>query len=656
MSKANKDTPIIPPSKNAKGFSTALLLGLSPVQSSLFEMSEGVVENPRLNTSASAVQGDTSSMMNDFLTADLMQKIEQLSPISSNQQIKTRMSDVLMINCDDNNSSSGSSDDNSNLYTSSDTSEELELKEDEKTKKKNKKNTNINKAKPPFALNEQLKDNNIHNIDIATNMQQQHVTQKMKNFEKKFNKSFSAGITHKNSSNDHVLFIDGGKHSHSLGGVNSNNNNNNNVNKSQVYSYYDSTSRYLSQVLQIEETEKNESKGCDSLNNSHNYIPKNFLGLGNNANLSGSNSTTSYGIEPFNKSDKDRNSNNVFDGVNANNIYEYTANQYNNQFQQQLNNHFDTWNNNNNNNNINNGVGSNNINASCNNENNLFMNKMISHNIMNQQRTPVTMRSGNGGFIDGGGMISPFIFDARPPQLQPFTNAQPFNNNIAMINNNTNPFYFTQMQMMQQKNFMDFTNTMNKQSNNNPFPSREDSNTNNTNNTVKENESTPFVSGQHVSNKNNNYSYKNKTNVNNNNNDIQNEDKTQQQQQQQPSKQPHSKEKDDPKEYLLEMFGRLGWICNKCNNFNYETRNRCNRCSADKDPRSLIEIQKKNKEKEEAQNKKKNKEQKVDWVCSHCSNLNFGFRKLCNRCQMPKTQQQQQQPQQQQLQQQQSSK
>jgi hypothetical protein len=403
-------------------------------------------------------------------------------------------------------------------------------------------------------------------------------------------------------------------------------------------------------VLQIEETEKNESKGCDSLNNSHNYIPKNFLGLGNNANLSGSNSTTSYGIEPFNKSDKDRNSNNVFDGVNANNIYEYTANQYNNQFQQQLNNHFDTWNNNNN---INNGIGSNNINASCNNENNLFMNKIISHNIMNQQRTPVTMRSGNGGFIDGGGMISPFIFDARPPQLQPFTNAQPFNNNIAMINNNTNPFYFTQMQMIQQKNFIDFTNTMNKQSSsNNPFPSREDSNTNNTNNTVKENESTPFVSGQHVSNKNNNYSYKNKMNVNNNNNnDIQNEDKTQQQQ---PSKQPHSKEKDDPKEYLLEMFGRLGWICNKCNNFNYETRNRCNRCSADKDPRSLVEIQKKNKEKEEAaQNKKKNKEQKVDWVCSHCSNLNFGFRKLCNRCQMPKTQQQQQQqPQQQQLQQQ----
>ena len=238
MSKAPKDTPIVPPSKNAKGFSTALLLGLSPVQSSLFEMSEGVVENPRLNTSASAVQGDTSSMMNDFLTADLMQKIEQLSPISSNQQVKTRMSDVLMINCDDNNSSSESSD-NSNLYSSSDTSEELELKEDERTKKKNKKNTYINKAKAPFALNEQLKDN-INHIDMGNNAPQ-NGTQKMKNFEKKFNKSFSAGVTHKNSSNDHVLFMDGGKHSHSLGGVNSNNNNNN---KSQVYSYYDSTSRY----------------------------------------------------------------------------------------------------------------------------------------------------------------------------------------------------------------------------------------------------------------------------------------------------------------------------------------------------------------------------------------------------------------------------
>ena len=136
--------------KNVKGFSAALLLGLSPVQSSMFEMSDGGGNGSggndvqRLNTSVSAVQGDMSSgMMNDFITMDLMQKIEQLSPISPNQQIKTRMSDVIMINCEDNNNSSSSSSRssaNSGLY--SDTSEELELKEDENTKKRNKKGVN----------------------------------------------------------------------------------------------------------------------------------------------------------------------------------------------------------------------------------------------------------------------------------------------------------------------------------------------------------------------------------------------------------------------------------------------------------------------------------------------------------------------------------
>ena len=30
--------------------------------------------------------------------------------------------------------------------------------------------------------------------------------------------------------------------------------------------------------------------------------------------------------------------------------------------------------------------------------------------------------------------------------------------------------------------------------------------------------------------------------------------------------------KDQPNEYLTELFGRLGWICNQCNNFNYESK------------------------------------------------------------------------------------
>ena len=118
--------------KNGKGFSTALLFNLAPLQNSLFEMSEGV-ENQRLNTIASAVPGDSSSMINDFLSSDLMQKIDQLSPISSNRHFKSRMSDVELVNCEDNNSSQSQDD----LLDSS--SEELELKEDVPFKKKIKK-------------------------------------------------------------------------------------------------------------------------------------------------------------------------------------------------------------------------------------------------------------------------------------------------------------------------------------------------------------------------------------------------------------------------------------------------------------------------------------------------------------------------------------
>ena len=221
MSKANRDNnhyPLCPPSKYAKGFSAALLLGLSPVQNSLFEKAEGVVDNQRLNTSASALQGDTSPMMNDFITADLMQKIEQLSPISPDQQIKTRMSDVIMINCEDNNNSSRSSA-NSRLYGSSDSSEELELKEDEMTKKRNKKGgKNNHEDKTPFVFEEKIKDNansNIKSVDTGNSVPQS-MLHKMKNFEKKVNKSFCAGDKGNNSSNNNEqgLFTEYNQHSH----------------------------------------------------------------------------------------------------------------------------------------------------------------------------------------------------------------------------------------------------------------------------------------------------------------------------------------------------------------------------------------------------------------------------------------------------------
>jgi len=88
----------------------------------------------------------------------------------------------------------------------------------------------------------------------------------------------------------------------------------------------------------------------------------------------------------------------------------------------------------------------------------------------------------------------------------------------------------------------------------------------------------------------------------------------------------------NPKDYLIKMFGRDGWICKLCTNFNFETRNKCNRCLAAKNPKTIEEINKKNEENKNKKNKKKVKERKTDWLCLNCQNLNYGFRRNCNRC------------------------
>ena len=86
----------------------------------------------------------------------------------------------------------------------------------------------------------------------------------------------------------------------------------------------------------------------------------------------------------------------------------------------------------------------------------------------------------------------------------------------------------------------------------------------------------------------------------------------------------------NPDNYLIKMFGRLGWICRYCNNFNFETRDKCNRCQSIKNP-ILKEEMTKNKENKKKLKKKK-KERKTDWLCLNCNNLNYGFRYYCNRC------------------------
>ena len=40
-------------------------------------------------------------------------------------------------------------------------------------------------------------------------------------------------------------------------------------------------------------------------------------------------------------------------------------------------------------------------------------------------------------------------------------------------------------------------------------------------------------------------------------------------------------------EFTIEMFGRRGWICEECDNFNYESRNKCNRCKLIKKPKKI---------------------------------------------------------------------
>ena len=81
----------------------------------------------------------------------------------------------------------------------------------------------------------------------------------------------------------------------------------------------------------------------------------------------------------------------------------------------------------------------------------------------------------------------------------------------------------------------------------------------------------------------------------------------------------------------IEMFGRRGWICEQCNNFNYESRSKCNRCGVVKQPVLVSDMFSKD------EIKRNNKcDRKGDWCCHNCNNLNFAFRSICNRCQMKK--------------------
>ena len=91
----------------------------------------------------------------------------------------------------------------------------------------------------------------------------------------------------------------------------------------------------------------------------------------------------------------------------------------------------------------------------------------------------------------------------------------------------------------------------------------------------------------------------------------------------------------DPEDFIFEKFGKRGWQCENCNNFNFESRIKCNRCGVKMKPK-IIKKQKKETIKKEKTTKKSFVEKTGDWICPNCTNINFAFRQSCNRCQLSK--------------------
>ena len=79
--------------------------------------------------------------------------------------------------------------------------------------------------------------------------------------------------------------------------------------------------------------------------------------------------------------------------------------------------------------------------------------------------------------------------------------------------------------------------------------------------------------------------------------------------------------------FTIKMFGKLGWICLICNNFNYQGRKICNRCHNIKQAKDINNL---------FSDGYFNEKQKNDWLCSYCGNINFSFREICNMCKIQK--------------------
>ena len=80
------------------------------------------------------------------------------------------------------------------------------------------------------------------------------------------------------------------------------------------------------------------------------------------------------------------------------------------------------------------------------------------------------------------------------------------------------------------------------------------------------------------------------------------------------------------------------WICSKCSNDNFGWRERCNKCSAPKGGNISRNQSENGGNRFRTQGERGgNKNYNNDWICSKCSNDNFGWRERCNKCSAPKT-------------------
>jgi hypothetical protein len=151
MSKHEKESE---PKKTEKGFSTALLLNLSPSEG----INEGI-DNVKLNTSASAAQ-DSTTKIKDFLSKDLLEKIEAESPLVKLQEKNNNKLNENILDLGNNDINLVNSSLNSSVDDSEDEEEEFENENN-----KNKIKQNLNPILNEMVKNENnIKENNSNKI------------------------------------------------------------------------------------------------------------------------------------------------------------------------------------------------------------------------------------------------------------------------------------------------------------------------------------------------------------------------------------------------------------------------------------------------------------------------------------------------------------